>query len=83
MENKSSFGPDFGPNSDRQIFFFFFLNLASSVTKSEKTNDPMSRKPSDRQMDRLTRVISLDTVRLTSSVQQNNKDFCFPTLYIF
>ena len=48
-----------------KFFFFFFLNLASSVTKSEKTNDPMSRKPSDGQMDRLTRVISLDTVRLT------------------
>ena len=59
---KSSFGPDFGPfgpNSDHQ--FFFFKNLARSVTRyhgqlssctiSEKTNDPNLRKLSDGRTD--------------------------------
>ena len=56
-------------------FFFFFKNLASSVTRyhgqlssctiSEKTNDPILRKRTDR----WTRIISQDAVRLTSNVQ--------------
>ena len=65
---KPHFGPELGPlnpNSGRQ--FFFFKNLASSVTKYhgqvltykmlEKTNDPILRKSSkgwtdDKQADR-------------------------------
>ena len=59
---KPHFGPDlglFGPNSGSK--FFFFKNLASSVTIypgqlssctiSEKTNDPSLRKLSDGQTD--------------------------------
>ena len=62
---KSSFGPDFGlfgPNSSYQ--FFFFKNLAFSVTRyhsqlssctiSEKSNDPIERKLSDGQTDKQT-----------------------------
>ena len=57
MAKKTSFGPDFGsfgPVSGRQ--FFFFKNLASSVTRyhsyhhvqyQKKTNDPILRKRSD------------------------------------
>ena len=58
----SNLGP-LGPNSGRQ-FFFFFKNLASSVTSyygqlssctiTEKTNDPILRKFSDGQIDRWT-----------------------------
>ena len=72
---KPSFRPDFGqlgPNSGYQTFFFFFKNLASSVTRyhgqlssctiSEKTNDPILRKLSDVRTDgwtdRRTRVVS-------------------------
>ena len=36
MAKKTSFGPDFdplGPKSGRQFFFFFFKNLAPSVTR--------------------------------------------------
>ena len=62
MAKKPSFGPDFapyGPNSGWQIFFF--KNLASWVTRyhgqlssctiSEKANDPILRKLSDRRTD--------------------------------
>ena len=63
---------------------FFFKNLVSSVTRyhdrlssckiSEKTNDPVFRKLSDRPKDgltdRLTRVVSQDAVQLTPRVQQ-------------
>ena len=61
---KPHFGPDLGlldPNSGRQ---FFFKILASSVTRyyrqlssctiSEKTNDPIFRKFSDRRTDEQT-----------------------------
>ena len=64
-DKKPSFGSNFdpfGPNSGRQNFFF--KNLASSVTRhhgqlssctiSEKTNDPILRKLSDRRTDRQT-----------------------------
>ena len=63
---KSHFRPDLGllgPNSGRN-FFFFFKNLASSVTRyhgqlssciiSEKTKDPILRKLSHGQTDRQT-----------------------------
>ena len=61
MGKKTSFGPNFGTfglNSSHQ--FFFHKNLASSFTRyhgqlssctrSEKTNDPILRKLSGRQM---------------------------------
>ena len=61
MKKIRSFGPNFGTfglNSSHQIFFL--KNLASSVTRyhgqlssytiSEKTNDPILRKLSGRQM---------------------------------
>ena len=67
MAKKPSFEPNFGlfgPNSDHHFLsfsFFFFKNLASSVTRyygelwpcriSEKTNDPILRQLSDRQTD--------------------------------
>ena len=62
------------------IFFFFFAKIWLSVTRyhgqlpsgtlSEKTNDPISRKLSDRwQMDKRMRVISEDAVQLMLSVQ--------------
>ena len=76
-DKKLSFGPNFGPfgpNSGQQ--FFFSKNLASSVTSYhgklpsctilEKSNNPILRKLIDRQM---TKVISWDAVRLTSSIQ--------------
>ena len=60
---KSSFGPNispFDPNLGCQIFFFF-KNLAMSVTRyhgqqsscviSEKSNDPILRKQTDRWTD--------------------------------
>ena len=54
-----------GPNSSHRLFFFFFFkNLAPSVTRyygqlssckiSEKTNDPILRKFSDGWADRWT-----------------------------
>ena len=76
---KPNFGPDLdllGPNSGHHFFFFFFFkNLAAlvirfhgqlSCTISEKTNNPILRKLSDRRTDgqttkwtdRWTRVIS-------------------------
>ena len=66
---KTSFGPNFGTfglNSGHP--FFFFKNLASLDTRyhcqlstcaiSEKTNDPILKKLSDRLTDRRTGVIS-------------------------
>ena len=49
------------PNSGRQFFFFFFKNLAWSVTRyhgtlSEKTNDPILRKFSDGWTDGRTNI---------------------------
>ena len=70
---KPHFGPDLGTQIQAaNFFFFFFKNLASSVTRyhghlssctiSEKTNDPILSKLSegrtDRWTDRRTRVIS-------------------------
>ena len=61
---KSHIGPDLGPLSSNSdcIFFFFFKNLAFSYIRyhgqlllceiSEKTNDPILRKLSDRQTNR-------------------------------
>ena len=53
---RPNFGP-FGPNSGRQFFFFFFLNMAPSVSRyhgqlssctiPEKTNHPILTKLSD------------------------------------
>ena len=85
MAKISSFGPDFGPfgpNSGSHYFFhfilfFFFKNLALSVTRyqvsyhhvytisEKKTNYPILRKLGDRQLDR----------------QRNQSDFigCCPT----
>ena len=64
-QKKPRFGPEFGPfgpNSDCQFFFFPKKNLALSVTRchgqlsssttSEKTNNPILRKFSDRRTDR-------------------------------
>ena len=89
--NKPSFGSDFGtlgPNSGGQIFFS--KNLAFSRTRyhgqipsctiSEKTNDPVLRKPSDGRTNGWTdgrtngQTDGSDFIgpcRLTSSVQQN------------
>ena len=63
-DKKPHYGPDLGqlcPNLSCQSFFFFFKNLASSVTRyhgvlrsctiSEKTNDPILRKVSGGQME--------------------------------
>ena len=63
-DKKLHYGPDLGqlyPNLSCQSFFFF-KNLASSVTRyhgvlrsctiSEKTNDPIFRKVSGGQMER-------------------------------
>ena len=58
MTKKPSFGPDFGPfGPNAGCYFFFFKNLAPSVTRchgqlstctvSEKTNDSILRKLSD------------------------------------
>ena len=60
-DEKPHFEPDFGPLAQiraAKFFFFFFKNLDSSVTRyhcqlsscniSEKTNDPMLRKFSER-----------------------------------
>ena len=84
-QEKTYFWVNFVPNLGHQ---FFFQNLALSVTRyhgqlssyttSEKNNNPIFRKLSDRWMDGQTdgwrRVISQDTVRLTSSVQYYKRD---------
>ena len=58
-DKKPSFGPDFGPNSDCQLFK---INLASSLTRyhgqlssctiSKEANDSFLRKRSDGRTDR-------------------------------
>ena len=78
---KPHFGPDLGPLG----LFFFFKNLAPSVTGyhgqlssctiSEKNNDPVLRKFSDGRTERRTRVISQDAARRTPSVQQSKINF--------
>ena len=62
MAKKPSFGHSFVTNLGHQNLFFKNLTPSvtrcygqlSSYTRSEKTNDPILRKLSDRQMDRWT-----------------------------
>ena len=65
---KIHFGPDLGPLGPNSGHQFFFKNLTLSVTRyhgqlssckiSEKTNDQILRKFSDRGLARWTRLIS-------------------------
>ena len=89
---RTSFWAWFRPVGPKFGRWFFFKNLASSDTRYHcqlslciilgKTNDPFLRKLTNGWMDgqkyRRTRVISQDTVPLTSSVQYKNyKKLCF------
>ena len=88
MAKKPSFGPDFcpfDPNSGRQFLFFFFKNLALSVTKYygqlssctilEKTNDPILRKLSDGRTDGWTDE-SHFTGRCPTNIERPIKKVC-------
>ena len=65
---KPHFGPNLGPLGPNSCHQIFLKNLAPSVTRyhnqlssctiSEKANDSVLRKFSDRETDRWTRVIS-------------------------